>query len=116
VKGAARLVLLLGAAALGAFLLRSAPHDVTLVYPLPDPGGVTGVEVEVRRGEETLRRAELRFPGGAPEAVRHPVRLPDGEYAVRLLVTRRDAPPRRLAARFRVEEEGPIVLPLSDAP
>jgi hypothetical protein len=116
VKAAARLLLLLGAAALGLFFLRAAPHDVTLVYPLPDPAGVSALEVDVRRGAETIRHAEFRFPEGAPDAVRHPVRLSAGDYAVALRLARRDGPPRRLAALFTVQEGGPIVLSLSEAP
>jgi hypothetical protein len=116
VRAPARLLLLLGAAALGLFLLRAAPRDVTLVYPLPGPAGVASLEVELRRGGETVRHAQFRFPGGAPEAVRHPVRLPDGDYTAALRVARRDGPLLRLAASFKVEEGGPIVLSLSEAP
>ena len=61
---------------------------------------------EIRRGGEVVRRAEIRVPGGARE-VRHPVRLPDGEYRVVV---------RAGAAVFErtvtVSEAGTIVLPL----
>jgi hypothetical protein len=115
-KAPARLVLLLGAAALGLLLLQAAPREVTLVYPLPGPAEVAALEVDLRRGAETVRHAEFRFPGGAPEALRHAVRLPDGDYTVALRLARRDGPPRRLASSFTVEEGGPIVLSLSEAP
>lgn len=115
-KPLARLLLLLGAAALGLFLLRAAPRDVTLVYGVPDPGGVTGVEADVRRGGEFLRHAEFRFPTGAPGPIRHEVRLPDGEYAVSVRVSRRDGTARVTERPFAVSEGGPIVLPLDTAP
>ena len=96
-KGAARLVLLAGAIAVGLFLFRSDAREVTLVYGL-DPR-VRALEVEVVRGGEVLRRAELR-PLGAPQ-VSHRVRLPDGEYLLRLELLG-EGPPRLsgLAVRY----------------
>jgi len=116
VKPLARLVLFLGAAALGLFLLQAAPRQVTLVYGLPDPAAITGVDVDVRRGSEILRRAEFRFPSGAPSQVRHEVRLSDGEYAVAVRLSRRDGAALVLDRAFTVTGGGPVVLPLAGAP
>ena len=105
-KALLRVVLVLGAALVGFLLFRAAPREVTLVYGLPPGAAAASLEVEIRRGGEVVRRAEIRVPGGARE-VRHPVRLPDGEYRVAV---------RAGAAVFErtvtVSEAGTIVLPL----
>ncbi len=105
-KALARLVLLLGAAGVGALLLHASPREVTLVYALPEGRAPARIEVDIRRGGDLLRHAELEVPGGARE-VRHPVRLPDGDYQVVV---------RSGTALFEravtVTEAGTIVLPL----
>jgi hypothetical protein len=106
VKALARVVLLLGAVAVGALLLRASPREVTLVYGLPPGEAPAHLAVDIRRGEDLVRHAELRVPGGARE-VRHPVRLPDGEYRV---VVR--AGPAVFERAVTVAEAGTIVLPL----
>jgi hypothetical protein len=108
VKLAARLVLLAGAAGVGLFLFRSNPREVTLVYGAL-PHGVRELDVEVVRGGEILRRAELH-PYGASEAS-HRVRLPDGEYVLRLRLAA-EGEPRRLERPLSVTESGTVVIPL----
>jgi hypothetical protein len=107
VKGA-RLVLLAGAVALGLFLFRANPREVTLVYGLAGRGART-VEVEIARGGEVMRRAELRV--GADGQASHRVRLPDGDYVVRVRVLE-DGPPRPVERTFTVSESGTIVIPV----
>ncbi len=111
-RRAARLLLLVGAVAVGALLLRSAPRDVTLVYDLSRTPGVTRIEVDIRRGGQEVRHSELRFPGGAPAQVRHPVRLPDGDYQLALRLVGGPGGPLALRRDVEVRESGPIVLPL----
>jgi len=106
VKALARVVLILGAVGVGALLFGAAPREVTLVYGLPPEAAPSSLAVEIRRGDEVLRRAEIGVPGGAHE-VRHPVRLPDGEYRV---VVRAGAAVFERAVT--VSEAGTIVLPL----
>ena len=104
-RSLARVVLILGAVGVGALLFRATPRELTLVYGLPS-GAVSTLEVEIRRGDELVRRAEILVSAGARE-VRHPVRLPDGDYRVVV---------RAGAAVFErpltVSEAGTIVLPL----
>jgi len=107
VKGA-RLVLLAGAVALGLFLFRANPREVTLVYGLAGRGA-RAVEVEIARGGEVMRRAELRV--GADGQASHRVRLPDGDYVVRVRVLE-DGPPRPVERTFTVSESGTIVIPV----
>ena len=105
-KALGRVLLVLGAVGVGALLFRAAPREVTLVYGLPPGLSAPALAVEIRRGDELMRRAEIQVPAGARE-VRHPVRLPDGDYRVVV---------RAGAAVFErtvtIVEAGTIVLPL----
>jgi hypothetical protein len=114
VKGAPRLLLLLGFAAVGLFLLRAMPRNVTLVYDLGEAVDVRALEVEVRGGEGALRHAEYRFPGGAPRQVVHEVKLPDGSYQVAVRVAWASGPARHRLLPIVVSESGPIVLAIGD--
>lgn len=108
----ARAVAILGAVAIGAFLCRASPREVTLVYDVSAIPGATGLDVEIRRGGELVRRAELRLqPAGAAQ-IREPVRLPEGRYDLELRV----AVPSgsvHFSRTADVTEDGPIVLPLT---
>jgi hypothetical protein len=116
VKGALRLLLLLGFGAVGLYFLRGVPRDVTLIYDLPDPGRVRMLEVDVVREDVPLRHAEYRFPAGAPRQVRHEVRLPDGSYEIRIRVFRGEGPPQRAMLPVAVAESGSVVLFVGDPP
>jgi hypothetical protein len=108
VKLAARVLLLAGAVALGLFLFRANPREVTLVYGVGGLGA-RSLEVEIARGGEVIRRAELRV--GADGQASHRVRLPDGEYAVRIRAV--GAGPVRTVERvITVSESETIVIPV----
>jgi hypothetical protein len=105
----ARLVAVVGAVALGAYLLRAAPRDVVLVYDLAAPGAPAVLEVEIRRGDEVVRRSELTVPASGGQ-VSHPVRLVEGDYAISW---RLSGPlPSHGRVPLEVREEGTVVLPL----
>jgi hypothetical protein len=108
VRAVARLVAILGAIGLGYFLLSESPRDVLLVYDLgAEPAA--SVEVDIRRGAEVVRHAELSARGGGQ--LRHPVWLPEGEY----VLAWRIAGPRGTRSGERpleVREDGTIVLSL----
>jgi hypothetical protein len=101
----------LGAVGVGAFLFRTAPREVTLVYDLSGLPGASALEVEIRQGDHVLRRAELRVPAAGARQVRHPVRLADGAYEVVIRVLLPGAP-LTFSRPLEVREEGPVVLPL----
>lgn len=105
---AARLVAVLGAAALGLFLFRSSPRDVVLVYDLPGDRGVRALEVVIRRDGEVVRRADFPSPSAQ---VRHAVRLPDGTYRVEYRLEEPGGPVRG-ERDITVSEAQTIVLPL----
>jgi hypothetical protein len=117
VKLALRLLLLGGAAAVGLLLFRSSPRDLVLVYDLGGRQGAdsgpepvpTEVEVLVLRRGEVLRRAVL-LPHGARQ-VRHPLRLPDGQYLLRLRLAGPSGA-RVVERPLAVEEDATVVLPL----
>ena len=113
-KVALRLLLLLGFGALGLFVLREVPRNVTLVYAMDDAPSVRRVEVEVRRGPTVIRQAEFRFPSGAPSQIRHDVKLPDGDYGVAVRVWSASGEPRLTLRPVTVAESGTIVLPIGD--
>ncbi|HET9596054.1 MAG TPA: hypothetical protein VFP65_10755 [Anaeromyxobacteraceae bacterium] len=106
-RSGARLFLLLGAIAIGFWLFRSAPRDVTLVYAGAAPA--TALEVTIARRGDVVRHAELRFASGAPAQVEHRVRLPEGEYTLHLRLSGGGAP-REVERPLTVAEDGPVVL------
>ncbi|HVO19520.1 MAG TPA: hypothetical protein VMU15_09710 [Anaeromyxobacter sp.] len=107
-KGASRLVALLGALGLGLFLWRKSPRDVVLVYDLSGVGAPRNLEVVLWRGGEELRRAEFPAPR---DQVRHELHLPDGRYRVDYRI---DAPggPVQGEKELTVDQGGTIVLSL----
>jgi hypothetical protein len=110
VRVALRLLLLLGLAAVGLFVLREVPRSVGLVYVIDDSPSVRRVEVEIRKGEAPARRSEFRFPAGAPPELRHDVKLADGDYQVVVRVWRLAGSPQSRILPVTVAESGPIVL------
>jgi hypothetical protein len=108
----ARLLLLAAAAGVGLLLFRASPRDVVLVYGLGDQR-VSALEVEIVRAGAVLRRAELRPGDGPAGSVRHEVRLPDGEYLLRVRVAPREGAPWRAERPITVSESATIVMPLA---
>ena len=88
---------LAGAVGLGLLLFRVGPREVTLVYGVADPR-VRTVEVVIARGDEVLRRADLRVLGDQPPS-----------HRVDLLG---DGPPRHVEKSITVAESGTLVIPL----
>jgi hypothetical protein len=62
-----RLVVVAAVIGAGYLLFGEGPRDVVLVYDLASAPDATGLEVELRRGRDVIRRAEFRVPraGGA---------------------------------------------------
>lgn len=112
----ARVLLVLGLAAIGLFVFRKVPREVTLVYGVPDPGSTRLLEVDIRKGDSVVRRAEFHFSSGAPAQVRHEVRLPDGEYTLALRLVGAAGAVTVLTRSIAVSEGGAIVVPLGGGP
>ncbi len=110
-KPLARLVAVLGAVGVGVFLFRAAPRDVVLVYGVP-PGPPPGtLEVELLRGGELVRHAELAAPATGGE-VRHAVKLSDGTYLLRWRLGL-GASARTGERSLEITEDATVVVPLS---
>jgi hypothetical protein len=109
VKGAARLVALLGALGVGWLFLDARPRDVVLVYDVSAVPDATALDVDVRHAGALVRHARLALRGG--EQARHPVTLRDGSYD---LAWRLERPDGALAGERTLEIDGEqtIVLPL----
>jgi hypothetical protein len=105
----ARAAAVIGAVTLGAYLFSAAPRDVVLVYDVPAPGEPAVLEIELRRAGELVRRAELSVPAGGGQ-VRHPVRLPDGLYALGWKLSGRGASAGEIPVEVR--EDATVVLAL----
>jgi hypothetical protein len=105
-----RLVVVAAVLGVGYLLFGEGPRDVVLVYDLASAPDATGLEVELRRGEDVVRRAEFRVPrdGGA---LRHRVKLPGGEYTLGWRLTTPGGP-RRGERALVISEPGTIVLAL----
>ncbi len=111
-KALARLLFIAGAVAIGLFLLRAAPRDVTLVYAV-DGSGARALGVDIEKAGETVRRAEFRLAGGAAAQVSHRVRLTDGQYVLHLTLSIGGAA-RRMDRSITVSESGTIVIPIGN--
>jgi hypothetical protein len=107
-KAAARVVLLAGGLGIALLFFRAGPRDVTLVYGVADDR-VRAVEVVIARGDEVLRRAELRVSEDRTPS--HHVRLPDGDYLLHVELFG-EGPPRRVEKSITVAESGTLVIPL----
>jgi hypothetical protein len=104
----ARLVALAGAIGLGWYLFSASPREIVLVYDLgAEPAA--SLDVDIRRGAEVVRHAELSARGGGQ--LRHPVRLAEGDY---VLAWRVAGPGGAHSGErpLEVREDGTIVLSL----
>jgi hypothetical protein len=79
----ARLTALVGLLLVGLLVWRSAPQPVQIELDL-GPAHQQFIELRVAyvKGGEELHGVDFSFPQGAPDRVRHLVRLPPGEFEV----------------------------------
>lgn len=83
-------LLLLGALGLAGYLTYgpSSPRDNTVRFVLGDAApSVREVDIRYLDGDETMREAAFRYPGGAPRIVSHDVRAKAGDYRVEVHVS-----------------------------
>ncbi len=80
----ARAVAVLGLVGFAWLVGPDLPRSVDVeVQPGPLHSRCTEVRLSYARAGEELHGVLLRFPGGAPERVRHTVKLPEGEFEPR---------------------------------
>lgn len=82
-QGLARLVAVAGVLFVALLVWRSAPQPVQIELDL-GPAHQQFIELRVAyvQGGEELHGVAFSFPNGAPDRVRHSVRLPPGEFEV----------------------------------
>jgi hypothetical protein len=88
VKLLARLLVLFGAVGIALYFQRSAAREIVLVYDLGGVRDATQLEVRIERGKEVVRRAEFPIEATSSDArlqqIQEKVRLPDGDYLIRV--------------------------------
>ena len=81
----ARAVAIGGLLIVGGTVARSAPREVSLRYDLGAAHmDIDRVEITYLTDGEAVQRVTLRYPGGAPRAIDHHVRVAPGRYDVEL--------------------------------
>jgi len=109
------LVLVGGTLVVGGELFARTPTEVEVEFSLGSAHTeVRQVDVAYLADGELVRRVSLRFPGGAPERVRHTVELAPGHYRVQVDVQRRDAGTESRSGRLDAPAEGLIRLHLDE--
>lgn len=106
-----RLAVIAGVLLVGWVVLRGGTKDVVLVYGLGSARDATALDVDLRRGGASVRRAEFRFAQRAPDQVRHAAKLPEGDYTVAFTIRRPGGDVRGERA-LSVTEDGTVVLSL----
>lgn len=77
----ARVVLVVGIAAVAVHVLRTAPREVTVDVRFGAAhAGLRGATFTYSRAGEVVRTATFRYAAGAPDSQRHVVRLAPGTY------------------------------------
>lgn len=76
-------LVVIGALVVGREVLGATPQEVDIELPLgADHDRVTRVDVNYLEAGELVHHVSLRYPSGAPEAVRHSLDLAPGRYDV----------------------------------
>jgi len=84
------------------------PRDLRVEVDLTavEPGGVTAVEVIVRRGGHALARHEVHYgPGGAPATLALTVQASPGDAEVETTLVRAGKPSQRVVAKVRLSSD-----------
>lgn len=73
--------------ALGLFaahdLSHHVPREVDIEFPIGEGhGDVLQIDITYLESDELVHHVSLRYPGGAPDAIRHQVELTPGHYVV----------------------------------
>jgi hypothetical protein len=110
----ARVLCSAGLLAVAWQLLPNVPRDTDLEFALGS-GHERVVELRVafERGGEELHGVRFAFPQGAPQTVRHTLRLPSGDYVVRCELRERGGDSHELRRTLKTPAEGVVRIPLA---
>ncbi len=109
-------LLLLGFAALGAFLWKGGfdllPTERALVWKVPgEAASIRRLELQLYRGDTLLKREELSMPGGLTMEPTQKVVLGRGKYRARVLTWREGvAEPSAATAELEVTDVETVVV------
>lgn len=108
---------------LGLFLVAVAleiggaiPRETRVSVPLgPAHAEVTEARIAYEQGEETVHSVTMRWPSGAPAAVRHTLDLSPGDYEVSVWLRERSGRQRQLTGRLTAPADGVVRLALEES-
>ena len=109
----ARVLFGVGLVAVAWQLLPNVPRETDLEFALGS-GRERIVELGVAfyRDGEAMHGVRFAFPDGAPQTVRHTLRLPVGEYLVRCELRERGGGSHELQRTLKTPAEGVVRIPL----
>jgi hypothetical protein len=111
----ARVLFGLGLFAVAYQLLPNVPRHTELEFALGE-GHERVVELRVafERGGEELHGVRFGFPEGAPRTLRHSLRLPSGDYLVRIELRQRSGESIELTRTLTTPAEGVVRFAVGD--
>lgn len=111
----APLLAIVGALVVGREVMGATPQEVDVELPLGEGHErVTRVDVDYLESDELVHHVSLRFPGGAPAAVRHRATLSPGRYVVAVDLTREDGATESREGRLDAPAEGRVRVSLRE--
>ena len=109
----ARVVLVVAVLVVGLELWPSFPRDTELEYALgPGHGRIVELRVAYIQDGEEVHGVSFRWDAGAPEAVRHSIKLPAGEFQLRCELRERGGDSRAVQRTLTTPAEGVVRIHL----
>ncbi len=92
------------------------PRETRVSVPMgASHAQVTEVRIDYLQEEEPVHSVTLRWPSGAPRAVRHTLDLSPGEYDVSVQLFERDGSRRHLMGHLTAPADGVVRLALEES-
>lgn len=105
---------LLGALVVGREVMGATPQEIDVELPLgAEHAAFTRVDVAYLESDALVHHVSLRYPDGAPAAIRHRVELSPGRYVVAVDLTRDDGAHEARAGRLDAPAEGRVRVHLA---
>ncbi len=108
-------LVVVGGLIVGREVMGAVPSEVDVELPIGAAhADVTRVDVAYLESDELVHHVSLRFPGGAPEAVRHRVELAPGAYVVAVDLVHEDGATESRSGRLDAPAEGRVRVILEE--
>lgn len=109
------ILVVVGALVVGREVLGATPQEVDVELPLgAGHDRVTRVDVDILESEALVHHVSLRYPSGAPEAVRHSVDLAPGSYDVAVSLEHDDGATETRIGTLDAPAEGRVRISLRE--